>query len=128
MSKKSTILFYVNMLHIGGMETFLHRHIAFFWSRLNRIAVASNVWADSDGETQRIVWCWKLFLPHFKVSRCSKYSLEELRLQIQLQVLSPNLAHQLRRHRFVNTRGGMVHVIFEHVNKLVKTFIQECEV
>ena len=42
--------------------------------------------------------------------------------------VTPNLAHQLRWHRFVNTRGGMVHVIFEHVNKLVKTFIQECEV
>ena len=86
-----------------------------------------DAWAEGDGE--RIVRCWKLFLPHFKVSGCSKYALEALRLQIQLQVLSPNLAHQLKWHRFVNTQGGIgknipCDLYNEHVNKLIKTIIQ----
>lgn len=39
-----------------------------------------DAWAKGDGE--RVLRCWKLFLPHFKASGCSKYSLEALRLQI----------------------------------------------
>ena len=86
-----------------------------------------DAWAEGDGE--RIVRCWKLFMPHFKQAGCSKYALEALRQQIQLQVLSPNLAHQVKWHHFVNTRGGMGRNIpcdlyNEHVNKLVKIIIQ----
>ena len=84
-------------------------------------------WAERNGE--RVVLCWRPFMPHFKASNCTKYALEALRLQIQLEVLSPNLAHQVKWHRFVNTRGGMgmnipcdLHT--EHVNKLVKLIIQ----
>lgn len=84
-------------------------------------------WAEGDGE--RTTRCWRLFLPHFKASGCTKYALEALRLHIQFQVLSPNLAHQVKWHRFVNTRGGMgmnipCDLYNEHVNKLVKTIIQ----
>lgn len=68
-------------------------------------------------------------MPHFKASGSTKYSLEALRLQLQLKVASPNLAHQIMWHRFVNNRGGMGNNIpcdlyNEHVNKLVKIIIQ----
>ena len=68
-------------------------------------------------------------MPHFKQAGCSKYALEALRQQIQLKVLSPNLAHQVKWHRFVNTRGGMgrnipCNLYNEHVHKLVKIIIQ----
>ena len=62
---------------------------------------------------------------HFRASGCTKYALEVLRLQIQLKVLSPNLSHQIKWHRFVNARGGLgmsipCDLYNEHVNKLVK--------
>ena len=84
-------------------------------------------WAEVDGE--RVVRCWRLFMPHFRASGCTKYALEVLRLQIQLKVLSPNLSHQIKWHRFVNTRGGLgmnipCNLYNEHVNKLVKLIIQ----
>lgn len=86
-----------------------------------------DAWAEGDGK--RVVQCWRLCMPHFKATGCTKYSLEALRLQIQLQTVSPNLAHQITWHRFVNTRGGMGNNIpcdlyNEHVNKLVKIIIQ----
>ena len=91
------------------------------------IAEFRDGWAEGDGE--RVIRCWRLFLPHFKASGCSKYALEALRLHIQLQVLSPNLAHQVKWHRFVNTRGGIgmnipCDLYNEHINKLVKIIIQ----
>ena len=55
-----------------------------------------DAWAEGDGE--RVVRCWRLFMPHFRDSGCTKYCLEALKLQIQLQVLSPNLVHQIKWH------------------------------
>lgn len=64
-----------------------------------------DAWAEGDGD--RILRCWRLFLPHFRASGRTKYSLEAFRLQLQVNVvLSPNLAHQVKWHRFVNTKGG----------------------
>ena len=86
-----------------------------------------DAWAEGDGD--RVVRCWKMFMLHFKASGCTKYALEALRLQIQLKTASPNLAHQIRWHRFVNTHGGLGRNIpcdlyNEHLNKLVKRIIQ----
>lgn len=87
-----------------------------------------DAWAEGDGE--RILRCWKLFLPHFRASGRTKYALEALRLQLQVNVvLSPNLAHQVKWHRFVNTKGGLGNNIpcdlyNEHVNKQIKRIIQ----
>lgn len=65
-----------------------------------------DAWGEGDGE--RVLHCWKLFMPHFQADRRVKYSLEALRLQFQVNaILSPNLAHQVKWHRFVNTRGGL---------------------
>ena len=84
-------------------------------------------WREGDGE--RVVRCWKLFMLHFKASGATKYALEALRLQFQLKTLSPNLAHQVKWHRFVNTHGGLGRNIpcdlhKEHVNKLIKQNIR----
>lgn len=83
-----------------------------------------DAWREGDGD--RVVRCWRLLMPHFKTAGCSKYALEALRLQNQLQILSPNLLHQIKWHRFVNTRGGLgsnipCDLYNEHVNKLVKS-------
>ena len=84
-------------------------------------------WDAGDGE--RDFHCWRLFLPHFRASGRTKYSLQALRLQFQIKsMLSPQLAHELMWHRFVNTRGGMGRNIpcdlyNEHVNKLLKEII-----
>ena len=87
-----------------------------------------DAWQEGDGE--RVLRCWKLFMPHFKVVGCTKYSLEALKLLIHTGITcSPNLAHQITWHRFVNTRGGAGNNIpcdlfNEHINKQIKHIIQ----
>lgn len=84
-------------------------------------------WAEGDGE--RVFRCWRLFLPHFHASGRTKYSLQALRVQFQIKcMLSPQLAHEVMWHRFVNTRGGLGRNIpcdlyNEHINKLLKEII-----
>ena len=84
-------------------------------------------WGHGDGK--RSFRCWQLFLPHFHASGCTKYSLQALCLQFQVKcVLSPQLAHEIMWHRYVNTRGGLGRNIpcdlyNEHVNKLIKQII-----
>lgn len=84
-------------------------------------------WREGDGD--RVERCWKLFLPHYQSARRTKYSLEARRLQFQVKaVLSPNLSHQVKWHRFVNTRGGLGRNVpcdlhNEHMNKLIKDII-----
>ena len=86
-----------------------------------------DAWHEEDGE--RVLRCWKLFLPHLKVAGCTKFSLEALKLQFQTGfTYSPNLAHQVTWHRFVNARGGAGNNIpcdlfNEHINKLLKYII-----
>ena len=87
-----------------------------------------DAWAEGDGE--RVLRCWRLFLPHFQVAGHTKYSLATFNVQLQTKVtLSPNGAHQVMWHRFVNSRGGMGNNIpcdlyNEHINRLVKYIIQ----
>lgn len=87
-----------------------------------------DAWAEGDGE--RVIRCWRLFLPHFQAAGRTKYSLAAFNVQLQTQVsLSPNTAHQVMWHRFVNSRGGMGNNIpcdlyNEHINKLVKHIIR----
>ena len=87
-----------------------------------------DAWHEGDGE--RVLRCWKLFLPHFKLAGCTKFSLEALKLQFQTRfTFSSNLAHQVTWHRFVNVRGGAgknipCDLFNEHMNKLLKYIIQ----
>ena len=86
-----------------------------------------DAWREGDGE--RVMRCWKMALPHFQAANRTKYSLEALRIQFQVNVvLSPNLAHQVKWDRFVNTRGGLgmnvpCDLHNEHVNKVIKNII-----
>ena len=87
-----------------------------------------DAWAEGDGE--RVLRCWRLFLPHFQVAGHTKYSLAAFNVQLQIKAtLSPNAAHQVVWHRFVNSRGGIgknipCDLYNEHVNRLVKRIIQ----
>ena len=45
--------------------------------------------ASNEGDGERVLRCWKLFLPHFYAARRTKYTLETLNIQIQLITLSP---------------------------------------
>ena len=87
-----------------------------------------DAWAEGDGE--RVLRCWRLFLPHFQVAGHTKYSLAAFTVQLQTKAtLSPNAAHQVMWHRFVNSKGGMgknipCDLYNKHVNRLVKYIIQ----
>ena len=87
-----------------------------------------DAWGEGDGE--RVLRCWKLFLPHFKAAGRTKYSLAAFNIHLQTNAtLSPNAAHQVTWHRFVNTKGRIGQNIpcdlhNEHINKQVKYFIQ----
>ena len=52
----------------------------------------TDAWSEGDGE--RVLRCWKIFMLHFHAERRTKYALEALRLQLQLAILSPDLVHQ----------------------------------
>ena len=85
-----------------------------------------DAWKEGDGE--RVVRCWKLFMLHFHAEKKTKYAIEALRLQFQLVTLQPYLVHQLMWGRFVNTHGGKGQNILcdlhnEHINKLYKEII-----
>ena len=53
----------------------------------------TDAWSEGDGE--RVLRCWKIFMLHFYAERRMKYALEALRLQFQFATLSPDLVHQL---------------------------------
>lgn len=87
-----------------------------------------DAWHEGDGE--RVLRCWKVFMPHFKAAGCTKYSLEALKLLIHSGITcSPNLAHQVTWNRSVNVRGGAGNNIpcdlfNEHINKQLKHIIR----
>ena len=86
-----------------------------------------DAWHEGDGI--RILRCWRLFLPHFYESGRTKYSLEALRLQMQIKFLPHHLVHQITWDRFINTHGGLGRNIpcdlhNEHVNKVLKGMIR----
>ena len=62
--------------------------------------------ACKEGDGERVIRCWKLYMLHFHAERKTKYAFEALRLQFQLATLQPYLVHQLTWGRFVNTHGG----------------------
>ena len=87
-----------------------------------------DAWAEGDGE--RVIRSWRMFLPHFRAAGRTKYSLAALTVQLQTKaILSPNAAHQVTWHRFVNAQGGKgrnipCDLFNEHINKQVKYIIR----
>lgn len=86
-----------------------------------------DAWAEGDGN--RVLQCWRLFLPHFVTYHHTKYALQALCLQFQVSsYLSPHLSHYVIWDRFVNTRGRKGRNIpcdlhNEHINKHLKEII-----
>ena len=85
--------------------------------------------ARAEGDGERILRCWRIFLLHFHVNGRTKYALEALTLRFQLATLNPSLVHQLTWGRFINTHGGIGRNISrdlfnEHVNRIFKDAVQ----
>ena len=94
------------------------------------VAELTDAWGEGDGE--RVIRCWKFFLPHFFATRGTKYALQALRLLLQLKLSQPRLVHQLTWGRFVNTQGGKGKNIpcdlhNEHVNRVFKEVVGNME-
>ena len=79
-----------------------------------------------DASGPQVLRCWKYFIPIFKASKRTNYSIEAFRTLYQYYfTLSPRQAHQLIWSRFVNTHGQTGHNIecdlhMEHLNRLCK--------
>jgi len=59
-----------------------------------------DAWHEGDGN--RVIRCWRIFLLHFFESGRKKYSLDAMRLQIQLLCLPSQLVHQITWDHFIN--------------------------
>lgn len=82
--------------------------------------------AIREGDGERIMRCWKFFLPIFKSAKRKNYSLEAFTLLSQYHYLfSPRMAAQLAWSRTINTHGRPGKNIscdlhLEHLNREVK--------
>lgn len=85
--------------------------------------------AVKEGDGERILQCWKFFLPIFKVSHRTNYSLGALRLLVQYYFLfTPRMQQQLLWSRTINVHGKPGRNIscdlhLEHINCTCKTCI-----
>ena len=86
--------------------------------------------AVREGDGDRVLALWKVFLCLFKLDSRHKYSLEAFVLLAQdMALFTPQMAYELRWCRFVNKRGGIGHNIpcdlqLEHMNKFLKDSIK----
>ena len=77
-----------------------------------------------EGEGERALHCWKLFMPHFKAAGFTKFALEALKLQNQTGLTySPNLAHQVTWDQFVE-KQVTTFLVTCSMSKLLKHIIQ----
>ena len=84
--------------------------------------------AIKEGDGERVVRCWRFFLPIFKSSTRTKYSLEAVKLLVNTHVLPPRLREQMIWSRFVNTKGKAgdnkpCDLHMEHLNRTVKSVL-----
>ena len=83
--------------------------------------------AIREGDGLRILRCWRFFLPIFKATNRTNYSIEAFTLLSQYHFLfSERLKHQLIWSRTVNTQGKPGKNIpcdlhMEHINRECKT-------
>ena len=82
-----------------------------------------------EGDGNRIIRCWRYFLPIFKVEGRTNYSVEAFVLLSQYEFLfTPRMAAQLKWCRTINTHGRIGKNIscdlhMEHLNRDIKTSI-----
>lgn len=84
--------------------------------------------AIKEGDGERVVHCRRFFLLIFKPSNRMKYSLEAVKLLVNICVLPPRLREQLICSRFVNTKGKAgedkpCDQHMEHLNRTVKSVL-----
>ena len=75
-----------------------------------------------------MVRCWRFFLPIFKSSKRTKYSLEAVKLLNNTHVPPPRLREQMIWSRFVNTKGKAggnkpCDLHMQHLNRTVKSVL-----
>ena len=86
--------------------------------------------AIREGDSVRVLRCWKFLLLVFKVANGMNYSIEALVLLSQYHLfLSPRLAQQLAWSQFVNTHGWPGYNIpcdlhMEHINRVCKAAVK----
>ena len=87
--------------------------------------------AIKEGNGEHVLRCWKYFIPIFKASGRTNYSIEAFVTLFQYHyTLSPRQSHQLKWSRFINTHGLPGHNIecdlhMEHLNRLCKTAVRD---
>ena len=63
--------------------------------------------ASHEGDGDRLMRCWKMFMLHFKADHRTKYAVEAFNLLAHVYaVLAPRKSHQLVWNRTCNKRGG----------------------
>lgn len=100
--------------------------------QLLRIGCLYMEFADAirEGDGERVVRCWRYFMPVFRAAQCTNYACESFNLLYQhLYALSPRLSNQLMWSRFVNVHGRPGRNIpldlhMEHLNRLAKDAIK----
>lgn len=96
--------------------------------QLLRIGIIYLEFADAirEGDGQRVLRCWRYFLPIFRASNSTNYSCEALHFLYQHKyILSPRLSNQLMHGRFINVHGLVGRNIpldlhMEHLNRFAK--------
>ena len=76
--------------------------------QLLRIGCLYMEFADAirEGDGERVIRCWRYFMPVFRAAQCTNYACESFNLLYQhLYALSPRLSNQLMWSRFVNVHG-----------------------
>lgn len=92
------------------------------------------LWAEfedaiKEGDGLRVIRCWKLFLPIFKVTNHKNYSIRAVNPLLQYNVLLlPRQREQLLWSHFINSSGNQgqnksCNLHMEHLNRIVKTTI-----
>lgn len=88
--------------------------------------------AISEGDGDRILRCWKFFLPHLRNDKHStKYSPKALYLMFQVYaLLSPKAAHELIWNRSAKSRNGIggnipLDLLLEFFNRLLKDAVKK---
>ncbi len=80
-----------------------------------------------EGDGERILRCWRYFLPIFKVSGRTNYSIEAFNLLFKYEYcFTPRMKEQLVWERTVNTHGKpgkniSMDLHMEHINRACKT-------
>ena len=82
--------------------------------------------AVHEGDRERITRCWKYFLPLFKSSERTNYSVEAFNLMFELEyVMTPRMKQQLTWERTINVHGKprrnvSMDLHMEHINRECK--------